>query len=356
MDVPLLALTMGDPCGIGPEVVAKALTQPLPAPCLVVGDVTVMRRAVATCGVDWPVAALDQPREVLELPPRCIGVWSPPGMPAGLAALPMGQVQAGAGRAAIRCIEAAAELALGAGAGLAAEGWLGSTGEMGHALASASVHAGFLAAGWVVALDGREGWRGPALRGAGALIVASLAAKLSPAGAVAYLLIPLVIARDATMWRARLEWMGWRAPRDWRAPFVGAVAGAFLGVHLLFAASLMLGYLVAMPGGRPYLAAIAYDIGANALTAEWLFRGAIFSALWRRWSFWPAAAVSTGLALVRYLLDPALPQTAELMAGAVFYTLLLGLGCCALRAWSGSLLPGYLATVAFFAAYRILLV
>jgi len=117
MDVPLLALTMGDPCGIGPEVVAKALTQPLPAPCLVVGDVTVMRRAVATCGVDWPVAALDQPREVLELPPRCIGVWSPPGMPAGLAALPMGQVQAGAGRAAIRCIEAAAELALGAGAG-----------------------------------------------------------------------------------------------------------------------------------------------------------------------------------------------------------------------------------------------
>jgi hypothetical protein len=66
--------------------------------------------------------------------------------------------------------------------------------------------------------------------------------------------------------------------------------------------------------------------------------------------------VSTGLALVRYLLDPALPQTAELMAGAMFYMLLLGLGCCALRAWSGSLLPGYLATVAFFAAYRILLV
>jgi hypothetical protein len=240
--------------------------------------------------------------------------------------------------------------------GLAAESLAGVERHLGHAFASGSVHGGFLAAGWILALQGHRGWHGPALRGAGALIVASLAAKLSPAGAVAYLLVPLVIARDATMWHARLERIGWRASCESRAPFVAAAAGAFLGVHLLFAASLMLGYPVAIPDGRRYLAAVAYDVGANALTAEWLFRGAIFSALWRRWSFWPAAAVSTGLGLVRYLLDPALPQTAELMAGAMFYMLLLGLGCCALRAWSGSLLPGYLATVAFFAAYRILLV
>jgi hypothetical protein len=245
---------------------------------------------------------------------------------------------------------------LGIALGLAAESLTGVERNLGHAFASGAVHAGFLSAGWILALQGRGGWHLTALRGAGALIVASLAAKLSPAGAVAYLLVPLVIARDATMWRARLERIGWRAPREALSPFVGAAAGAFLGVHLLFAASLMLGYPVAIPDGHRYLAAVAYDIGANSLTAEWLFRGAIFSALWRRWSFWPAAAVSTGLALVRYLLDPALPQTAELMAGAMFYMLLLGLGCCALRAWSGSLLPGYLATVAFFAAYRILLV
>lgn len=245
---------------------------------------------------------------------------------------------------------------LGIALGLVAESLTGVERNLGRGFASGCVHGGFLSVGWILALRGHGSWHGPALRGAGALVVAALSAKLSPAGAVAYLLVPLVIARDATMWRGRLEWIGWRAPRDPRAPFVGAAAGVFLGVHLLFAASLMLGYQVAIPDGRPYLAAVAYDIGANALTAEWLFRGAIFSALWRRWSFWPAAAVSTGLALVRYLLDPALPQTAELMAGAMFYTLLLGLGCCALRAWSGSLLPGYLATVAFFAAYRILLV
>lgn len=246
--------------------------------------------------------------------------------------------------------------ALGCALALAGDALAGLGSGLGRALAGGVVHAGFLSAGWVLALEGHVGWWGPALRGGGALMVAALAAGRSPAGAVAYLLVPLVVARDATMWQARLERIGWRAPRELRAPFVGAASGIFLGIHLLFAASLMLGYPVAVPDGRRYLAALAYDIGASALTAEWLFRGAIFSALWRRWSFWPAAAASSGLALVRYLLDPALPQTAELVAGAMFYTLLLGLGCCALRAWSGSLLPGYLATVAFFAAYRILLV
>jgi len=111
---PLLALSMGDPCGIGPEVVAKSLTRPLPAPCVVVGDVAVMRRAVAACDLQWPVAELDEPEQARHAPPRCIAVWQPPGLPAGLAALPMGQVHTAAGRAAIACIEAAARLTLGA--------------------------------------------------------------------------------------------------------------------------------------------------------------------------------------------------------------------------------------------------
>jgi len=250
----------------------------------------------------------------------------------------------------------AALAALGAGAGRAAETGLGAAGGIGHALASASVQAGFFAGGWVVALDGREGWRGPAARGASALVVAAQAARVSPAGALAYLLVPLVLARDAGPWRSRLERMGWRPPDASRAILLGAATGTFLGLHLMIAASLTLGYAVGVPGASRYLAALAYDVGANALTAEWLFRGALFSALWRRWSFWPAAAVSTACALVRYLLDPALPQAVEAMAGATFYLSLLGLACCALRAWSGSLLPGYVATVAFFAAYRMLLV
>jgi len=110
---PLFALTMGDPCGIGPEVVASSLVQPLPASCLVVGDAAVMRRALAVCGLLWPVAVLDEPEQARGAPPRCIAVWQPPGLPADLAALPMGQVHADAGRAAITCIEAAAGLTLG---------------------------------------------------------------------------------------------------------------------------------------------------------------------------------------------------------------------------------------------------
>jgi hypothetical protein len=250
----------------------------------------------------------------------------------------------------------AATTALGAGAGLAAEAGLGAAGGIGHALASASLHAGYLAAGWVVALGGREGWRGPALRGAAALVLAALAARVSPAGALAYLLVPLVLVRDAGTWHRSLERIGWRLPDAPHAILLGAAAGTFLGLHLMIAASLTLGYAVVVPDAGRYPAALAYDVGANALTAEWLFRGALFSALWRRWSFWPAAVVSTACALVRYLLDPALPQAIEAMTGATFYLSLLGLACCALRAWSGSLVPGYVATVAFFAAYRTLLV
>ena len=109
---PLLAVTMGDPCGIGPEIVARALTQALPAACVVVGDVAVMRRALAVCQLQWPVAELDAPEQALSLPPRCIGVWPPPGLPGALATLPMGSVHADAGRAAIACIEAGAALTM----------------------------------------------------------------------------------------------------------------------------------------------------------------------------------------------------------------------------------------------------
>jgi hypothetical protein len=40
--------------------------------------------------------------------------------------------------------------------------------------------------------------------------------------------------------------------------------------------------------------------------------------------------------------------------GAVFYLGVIGLVACAFRARSGSLVPGYLAALAFFAAYRML--
>ena len=110
---PLLALTMGDPCGIGPETIARAVAARATGPAVVVGDVAVLRRAVAQCGLLLPVARLDAPADALDAPPDCIAVWQPPGLtPAGLVDLTMGRVHADAGRAAAVCITAAAELAL----------------------------------------------------------------------------------------------------------------------------------------------------------------------------------------------------------------------------------------------------
>jgi 4-hydroxythreonine-4-phosphate dehydrogenase len=111
---PLLALTMGDPCGIGPETIVRAAAaRATGTAAVVVGDVAVMRRAVAQCGLLLPVARLDAPADAMDAPPDCIAVWQPPGLRTeGLADLTMGRVHADAGRAAALCIEAAAALAL----------------------------------------------------------------------------------------------------------------------------------------------------------------------------------------------------------------------------------------------------
>jgi 4-hydroxythreonine-4-phosphate dehydrogenase len=71
----LLALTHGDPCGIGPEIVAKAFRD---APdqmrgAFVLGDVSVMRRGAEAMG-GLLVAVIDAAAEVHTSPPRCIPV------------------------------------------------------------------------------------------------------------------------------------------------------------------------------------------------------------------------------------------------------------------------------------------
>ena len=107
-----LALTMGDPCGIGPEIVARQFLGDGAAGCFVVGDVGVMRRAAALVGGMLPVALIDSAGDAAGLPPRCLPVLQVSGLSADLLALPMGRVDARAGAAAARCIEAAAALAL----------------------------------------------------------------------------------------------------------------------------------------------------------------------------------------------------------------------------------------------------
>ena len=139
-----------------------------------------------------------------------------------------------------------------------------------------------------------------------------------------------------------------------RPMLVGATTGALLGVHVLYSASQMLGYPLRREGWLAVLVLWAYDVGANAISTECFFRGALFNRLQRRWSFSPAAAVATALSLVRYLCDPLLAGQVEVMVGALFYATIRGVVNSWLFWWSGSLVPGLVASAVFFLAYRAL--
>jgi 4-hydroxythreonine-4-phosphate dehydrogenase len=96
-----IAITPGDPCGIGPEIIAKAWTTApeLTRGCFVAGDVGLMRRAMALLqgAPCFPVCEIESPAQALAVPPRCLPVLqvvpvAPP--------LPWGQIDARAGRLA----------------------------------------------------------------------------------------------------------------------------------------------------------------------------------------------------------------------------------------------------------------
>lgn len=107
------ALTMGDPCGIGPEIVAQLFLEQGAEGCVVVGDVGVMRRAAALLGGGLAVARVEHARDASRVPPNCVPVLQVDGLPADLLDAPVGQVDARAGAAAARCIEASVRLAMG---------------------------------------------------------------------------------------------------------------------------------------------------------------------------------------------------------------------------------------------------
>ena len=81
-----IAITPGDPCGIGPEIVARAwLEHPqLTRGCFVVGDAGVMRRALALLpGTDtWGVRRIDTPAQALDLLSQPVPAY--PGVGMGL--------------------------------------------------------------------------------------------------------------------------------------------------------------------------------------------------------------------------------------------------------------------------------
>ena len=96
-----IAITPGDPCGIGPEIIAQAWrTVPeLTRGCFVAGDVGLMRRAMALVqlGPCFPVCEIESPAQALGVPPRCLPVLQVVPVAPNL---PWGQIDARAGRLA----------------------------------------------------------------------------------------------------------------------------------------------------------------------------------------------------------------------------------------------------------------
>jgi 4-hydroxythreonine-4-phosphate dehydrogenase len=105
-----LALTMGDACGIGPEIIAKAFADGSAHGSVVVGDVAVLRRALRLAGVPLRVAQIERCAAALGLADDTLPVLQPPGLPPDLVSAPLGEVDARAGRAAATCIEQAVAL------------------------------------------------------------------------------------------------------------------------------------------------------------------------------------------------------------------------------------------------------
>ncbi len=108
-----IAITPGDPCGIGPEIIARAWCHApeLTQGCFVAGDVGLMRRAMALVQTQptFPICEIQMPSEAVSVPPRCLPVLQVvPVAPA----LPWGQVDARAGQLAGQAVLWATRAAL----------------------------------------------------------------------------------------------------------------------------------------------------------------------------------------------------------------------------------------------------
>ena len=109
-----IAITLGDPAGIGPEIIVKAFRDmpEVTQGCFVVGDVATLRRAVKViCAeqIPLPVALIESPADVFDLPPRCLPVLQVGRLDAPV---PFGCLSASAGALAAECVVWAAQCAL----------------------------------------------------------------------------------------------------------------------------------------------------------------------------------------------------------------------------------------------------
>jgi len=103
-----VALTMGDPAGIGPEIIARLWAEGGLPPALVIGEAAIMGRAVRIVGAALAIRDIDRIEEA-EFRPGTIDVLQVGNLPADLA---FGRVDARAGAAAYGYVARAIDEAL----------------------------------------------------------------------------------------------------------------------------------------------------------------------------------------------------------------------------------------------------
>jgi 4-hydroxythreonine-4-phosphate dehydrogenase len=111
MSRPIIAITMGDPAGVGPEIIMKSLAHAdLFERCrpLVIGDIGRLRQAGKIVGVDLAMNPVAKPADGKYMP-GTVDVIDIAVVPADL---PFGKVSPAGGEAAYRFIECAAKLAM----------------------------------------------------------------------------------------------------------------------------------------------------------------------------------------------------------------------------------------------------
>jgi 4-hydroxythreonine-4-phosphate dehydrogenase len=104
----VIAVTMGDPTGIGPEIVAKVFAEGAAQRAVVVGDVAIMRRAVDLLGAALDVNPVESPAEA-RFAHGTVDVVAATELPDDV---PFGEVDARGGAAAFEYVRRAVELAL----------------------------------------------------------------------------------------------------------------------------------------------------------------------------------------------------------------------------------------------------
>jgi 4-hydroxythreonine-4-phosphate dehydrogenase len=109
---PIVGITMGDPAGIGPEIIAKALSQKIVYDTcrpIVIGSLKVLQDAFKICNVDMVIKALDDNLEA-EYNEDIVGIVDIDNI--DIERLEKGKVSGACGKAAYEYVEKAVSLAL----------------------------------------------------------------------------------------------------------------------------------------------------------------------------------------------------------------------------------------------------